>query len=232
MTKILLLVNLLCCFLRNIFHEQISRLDCKDVLEITCNLETEGEENTAFILCTTFLTQQLQQQSLYCSWWVFNDGAKELVVCLCALIYLQKAWLYIWIYSTGFLCFVFCVKQLSLSSFLQRELTLLWSKLQRRIDSSLQSLLDRCLQLGAIAKTIHHLLYLVRVIQTEVSVHILTVQFSYLMIIGQWSCNETVQPNISIMPFKLNFLHLFRFSWLMLMRCRGVQYEVDPHLTN
>lgn len=31
------------------------------------------------------------------------------------------------------------------------------------------SLLERCLQLGAIAKTVHHLLYLVRVIQTEVS---------------------------------------------------------------
>ncbi|XP_029350028.1 zinc finger protein Rlf [Echeneis naucrates] len=94
---------------------EISRLDCKDVLEITCNLETEGEENTAFILCTTFLTQQLQQQTLYCSW----------------------------------------------------ELILLWSKLQRRIDPSLLSFLERCLQLGAIAKTVHHLLYLVRVIQTE-----------------------------------------------------------------
>lgn len=54
--------------------EQISRLDCKDVLEITCNLETEGEENTAFILCTTFLTQQLQQQNLYCSWCVVTVG--------------------------------------------------------------------------------------------------------------------------------------------------------------
>lgn len=52
----------------NLLLFQISRLDCKDVLEITCNLETEGEENTAYILCTTFLTQQLQQQSLYCSW--------------------------------------------------------------------------------------------------------------------------------------------------------------------
>lgn len=64
---------LLCCFLSThhcLLPEQISRLDCKDVLEITCTLETEGEENTAFILCTTFLTQQLQQQSLYCSWWV------------------------------------------------------------------------------------------------------------------------------------------------------------------
>ncbi|XP_034419041.1 zinc finger protein Rlf [Cyclopterus lumpus] len=93
---------------------EISRLDCKDVLEITCSLETEGEENTAFILCTTFLTQQLQKQSLYCSW----------------------------------------------------ELTLLWSKLQKRIDPSSMSLLERCLQLGAIAKTVHHLLCLVRVIQT------------------------------------------------------------------
>ncbi|KAM6968459.1 zinc finger protein Rlf [Tautogolabrus adspersus] len=109
-------VSLLCHLLPN--EEaimEISRLDCKDVLEITCNLETEGEENTAFILCTTFLTQQLQQQSLYCSW----------------------------------------------------DLTLLWSKLQRRIDQSLTSLLERCLQLGAIAKTVSHLLYLVRVIQTE-----------------------------------------------------------------
>ncbi|XP_022606635.1 zinc finger protein Rlf, partial [Seriola dumerili] len=109
-------VSLLCHLLPN--EEaimEISRLDCKDVLEITCNLETEGEENTAFILCTTFLTQQLQQQSHYCSW----------------------------------------------------ELILLWSKLQRRIDPSLLSLLERCLQLGAIAKTVHHLLYLVRVIQAE-----------------------------------------------------------------
>ncbi|XP_015240661.1 PREDICTED: zinc finger protein Rlf [Cyprinodon variegatus] len=94
---------------------EISRLDCKDVLEITCSLETEGEENTAFILCTTFLTQQLQQQSLYCSW----------------------------------------------------DLISLWSKLQRRLDPSSISLLERCLQLGAIAKTVQHLLYLVRVIQEE-----------------------------------------------------------------
>ncbi|XP_062324740.1 zinc finger protein Rlf [Osmerus eperlanus] len=109
-------VSLLCHLLPNAEAiAEISRLNCKDVLEITCNLETEGEENTAFILCTTFLTQQLQQQNLYCSW----------------------------------------------------ELTLLWSKLQRRIDPSLESLLERCLQLGAIAKTVCHLLFLVRIIRTE-----------------------------------------------------------------
>ncbi|KAM4724099.1 zinc finger protein Rlf [Anableps anableps] len=94
---------------------EISRLDCKDVLDITSSLETEGEENAAFILCTTFLTQQLQQQSLYCSW----------------------------------------------------DLISLWTKLQRRLDPSTTSLRERCLQLGAIAKTVQHLLYLVRVIQAE-----------------------------------------------------------------
>ncbi|XP_036448920.1 zinc finger protein Rlf [Colossoma macropomum] len=94
---------------------EISRLDGKDVLDIICNMETEGDENTAFILCTTYFTQQLQQESLYCSW----------------------------------------------------ELTLLWSKLQRRIDGSLESFLERCLQFGAIAKTVYHLLFLIRVIQTE-----------------------------------------------------------------
>ncbi|XP_036398510.1 zinc finger protein Rlf [Megalops cyprinoides] len=94
---------------------EIARVDGKEVLEIICNLETEGQENMAFILCTTYLTQQLQHERLYCSW----------------------------------------------------ELTLFWSKLQRRIDPSLESFLEHCLQLGAIAKTVYHLLFLVRVIQTE-----------------------------------------------------------------
>lgn len=49
-----------------------------------------------------------------------------------------------------------------------RELTLLWSKLQRRVDPSLESFLERCLQFGAIAKTAYHLLVLIQVIQTEV----------------------------------------------------------------
>ncbi|KAL4624191.1 zinc finger protein Rlf isoform X1 [Arapaima gigas] len=95
--------------------KEIFRVDGKEVLDIICNLETEGQEQLAFILCTTYLTQHLQQESLSYSW----------------------------------------------------ELTLLWSKLQRRIDPSLESFLERCLQLGAIAKTVCHLLLLVRVIQAE-----------------------------------------------------------------
>ncbi|XP_066528295.1 zinc finger protein Rlf [Hoplias malabaricus] len=94
---------------------EISRLDGQDVLDIICKMESENDESTAFILCTTYFTQQLQQESLYCSW----------------------------------------------------ELTLLWSKLQRRIDGSLESFLERCLQFGAIAKNVYHLLFLIRVIQTE-----------------------------------------------------------------
>jgi len=53
-----------------------------------------------------------------------------------------------------------------------RELTLLWSKLQRRIDVSLESFIERCLQFAAIARTIYHLLFLIRVIQTEVNRHV------------------------------------------------------------
>ncbi|XP_052475847.1 zinc finger protein Rlf-like [Carassius gibelio] len=94
---------------------EISRIDAKDVLDIICNMDAEGEESTAFILCTTYFTQQLQQDNLDCSW----------------------------------------------------ELTLVWSKLQRRIDVSLESFIERCLQFGAIARTIYHLLFLIRVIQTE-----------------------------------------------------------------
>ncbi|XP_005353366.1 zinc finger protein Rlf [Microtus ochrogaster] len=95
--------------------QEIAKVDCKEVLDIICNLESEGQDNTAFILCTTYLTQQLQTASVYCSW----------------------------------------------------ELTLFWSKLQRRIDPSLETFLERCRQFGVIAKTQQHLFCLIRVIQTE-----------------------------------------------------------------
>ncbi|NXU55911.1 RLF protein, partial [Turnix velox] len=95
--------------------KEIAKVDCKEVLDIICNLESEGQENTAFVLCTTYLTHQLQTANVYCSW----------------------------------------------------ELTLFWSKLQRRIDPSLDSFLERCRQFGIIAKTLQHLFFLIRVIQSE-----------------------------------------------------------------
>ncbi|XP_069478837.1 zinc finger protein Rlf isoform X2 [Ambystoma mexicanum] len=95
--------------------KEISKVDCREVLNIICNLETEGHDNTAFILCTTYLTQQLQTESTDCSW----------------------------------------------------ELTLFWSKLQRRIEPSLDSFLERCRQFGVIAKTLQHLFFLIRVVHAE-----------------------------------------------------------------
>nr|XP_003225002.1 PREDICTED: zinc finger protein Rlf [Anolis carolinensis] len=95
--------------------KEIAKVDCKEVLDMICNLEAESQESTAFILCTTYLTQQLQTGNVYCSW----------------------------------------------------ELTLCWSKLQRRIDPSLDSFLERCRQFGIIARTLQHLFFLIRVIQAE-----------------------------------------------------------------
>lgn len=61
------------------------------------------------------------------------------------------------------------VSILNTTVFSPRELTLFWSKLQRRIDPSLETFLERCRQFGVIAKTQQHLFCLIRVIQTEVS---------------------------------------------------------------
>ncbi|XP_043923368.1 zinc finger protein 292 [Protopterus annectens] len=96
--------------------EEISEIDCKDALEMICNLESEGDEKNALVLCTAFLTRQLRQGEMYCAW----------------------------------------------------ELTLFWSKLQRRVESSVQVYLDRCRQLSMIAETVYHIFFLIKVIQSEV----------------------------------------------------------------
>lgn len=54
----------------------------------------------------------------------------------------------------------------------------------------MMSLLERCLQLGAIAKTVYHLLYLVRVIQTEVSP---TAILSIFVLDLSWSIGYTYE---------------------------------------
>lgn len=50
------------------FSLQISEVDCKDALEMICNLESEGDEKSALVLCTAFLSRQLQQGDMYCAW--------------------------------------------------------------------------------------------------------------------------------------------------------------------
>ncbi|MEE6484912.1 hypothetical protein FKM82_014100 [Ascaphus truei] len=109
-------ITCLCTMLPNEdAFKEISKMDGKEILDTICNLESEGHDNTAFILCTTYLTQQLQNEITSCSW----------------------------------------------------ELTLFWSKLQRRIDPSLNTFLERCRQFGEIAKTRQHLFFLIKVVHTE-----------------------------------------------------------------
>ncbi|PIO39342.1 hypothetical protein AB205_0154290 [Aquarana catesbeiana] len=48
--------------------EEIAKVDCKDALEMICNLESEGDEKTSLILCAAFLSRQLQFGEMYCAW--------------------------------------------------------------------------------------------------------------------------------------------------------------------
>ncbi len=51
---------------------QLSRVDCRDALEMICNLEADGDEKAAFTLCSGFLTRQILQEDSYCAWQVTN----------------------------------------------------------------------------------------------------------------------------------------------------------------
>ncbi|XP_072264717.1 zinc finger protein 292 isoform X2 [Pyxicephalus adspersus] len=95
--------------------EEIAKVDCKDALEMICNLESEGDEKTSLILCAAFLSRQLQFGEMYCAW----------------------------------------------------ELTLFWSKLQRRVEPSIQVYLEICRQLSQLTKTVYHIFFLIKVIQSE-----------------------------------------------------------------
>lgn len=50
-----------------------------------------------------------------------------------------------------------------------RELTLFWGKLLKRLEPSDQGFLDRCRQMSFLSKTVFHLLFFIKVIQSEVS---------------------------------------------------------------
>ncbi|KAM6954378.1 zinc finger protein 292-like, partial [Aplochiton taeniatus] len=95
--------------------EELSKVDCRDALEMICNLESEGDERGAFGLCSAFLTRQLLQEDTYCAW----------------------------------------------------ELTLFWSKLLKRLESSEQNFLDKCRQMSLLCRTVFHILFFIKVIQSE-----------------------------------------------------------------
>nr|XP_057947068.1 zinc finger protein 292a [Doryrhamphus excisus] len=96
--------------------EEISSMDCKDALEMICNLESEGDEKGALCLCSAFLKRQLLQGDVYCAW----------------------------------------------------ELTLFWSKLLMRLESSADSFLSHSKELALLCRSVCHILFLIKVIQNEV----------------------------------------------------------------
>ncbi|XP_015246113.1 PREDICTED: zinc finger protein 292-like [Cyprinodon variegatus] len=49
------------------------------------------------------------------------------------------------------------------------ELTLFWSKLLKRLDPSDQAFLDKCRQMSVLCKSMYHILFLIKVIQSEIS---------------------------------------------------------------
>ncbi|XP_070620843.1 zinc finger protein Rlf [Erythrolamprus reginae] len=66
------------------------------------------------------------------------------------------------------LCTIYFTQQLHTANVsCSWELTLFWSKLQRSIEPSLDLFLERCRQFGIIARTLPHLLFLIKVLQSE-----------------------------------------------------------------
>lgn len=50
----------------------------------------------------------------------------------------------------------------------RRELTLFWSKLLKRLEPSEQAFLDQCRHMSLLSKRVYHILFLIKVIQSEV----------------------------------------------------------------
>uniref|UniRef100_A0A3Q3ALE6 Zinc finger protein 292b n=1 Tax=Kryptolebias marmoratus TaxID=37003 RepID=A0A3Q3ALE6_KRYMA len=97
--------------------EKLSKEDCRDALEMICNLDSDGDDRAAFSLCSAFLTRQLLHGDTYCAW----------------------------------------------------ELTLFWSKLLKRLEPSDQAFLGRCRQMSLVSKSVYHILFLIKVIQSEIN---------------------------------------------------------------
>ncbi|KAM4625980.1 zinc finger protein 292a [Polymixia lowei] len=96
--------------------EEITLVDCKDALEMICNLESEEDEKGALCLCSAFLKRQLLQEDVYCAW----------------------------------------------------ELTLFWSKLLMRLESSADAFLGQSKKMALLCRSVCHILFLIKVIQNEV----------------------------------------------------------------
>ncbi|XP_047243981.1 zinc finger protein 292b [Girardinichthys multiradiatus] len=68
------------------------------------------------------------------------------------------------------LCSAFLTRQLLQGdTYCAWELTLFWSKLLKRLEPSDHTFLDRCRQMSVLSKSVYHILFLIKVIQSEIT---------------------------------------------------------------
>ncbi|XP_062863840.1 zinc finger protein 292a [Trichomycterus rosablanca] len=70
--------------------QEIKDIDCKDALDMICNLESEENEKGALYLCTAFLKRQLLQGDVYCAWELTLFWSKLLIRLESAQAFLEQ----------------------------------------------------------------------------------------------------------------------------------------------
>ncbi|KTF97512.1 hypothetical protein cypCar_00012303, partial [Cyprinus carpio] len=130
---------------QDVVMEELSRVDCRDALEMICNLEADGDEKAAFTL----------------------------------------------------------------------ELTLFWGKLLKRLETSEQGFLDRCRQMSFLSKTVFHLLFFIKVIQSE------------RLESCEWKPKATVCKTISFLPSDLEVKRACQLTEFLLEPTVDSYYAVE-----
>ncbi|KAJ7989200.1 hypothetical protein DPEC_G00317040 [Dallia pectoralis] len=162
--------------------QEISQVDCKDALEMICNLESDGDEKAALCLCSAFLKRQLLQGDVYCAW----------------------------------------------------ELTLFWSKLLMRSEASAEAFLDQCRKLVLLSSSVCHVLFLIKVIQSEVGEVGLPVCIEMCIQALQMASSDDVDSKTTIcktisclLPTDLEVNRACKLTEFLIQPCAESYYAVE-----
>uniref|UniRef100_A0A3P9I0S2 Zinc finger protein 292 n=1 Tax=Oryzias latipes TaxID=8090 RepID=A0A3P9I0S2_ORYLA len=128
----------------------------------TCSESSAFQGNTAFkqmylvCLCSTAEQSQLMEE-------LSKEDCSDALEMICNLESDGDD-------SAAFsLCSAFLTRQLLQGdTYCAWELTLFWSKLLKRLEPSDQAFLDRCRQMSLLSKTAYHILFFIKVIQSEI----------------------------------------------------------------
>lgn len=104
-------------------------------------------------------------------------------------------------------------------NFSPRELTLFWSKLLKRLEPTEQSFLEKCQKMSSLAKTVFHLLFFIKVIQSEVS--------SSFSQPGRLSLKAYAHES-TVALLKVNVIKAY--SWFCFLICSWTRLDCQPAL--